>query len=353
MTGVQTCALPISYATSTTAYGTLAATATGNALISGGTGTAPSWGKIGLTTHVTGTLPVANGGTGATTATVAGGVVYGSSTTAMASTAAGTAGQVLISNGASAPTWSSNIGGTATTATNLAGGSAGTVPYQSAAGTTAQLAAGTSGYILKSNGAAAPSWLQTLPVANGGTGATTAAAALTNLLPSQGGNSGDVLTTDGTSATWQAPAAVTLDYVLIRSNMIANLTGASIDIVWHSTLRTIRGEITIDANNTYFTLKAGKTYELEAALGMANASIVSLQPYYSWKDNNGVAVGSVNIPAFSSTVTSINQNIPQPIAKAVFTPSVDTQVKLVCTGIGSATIGLMNNNSYASIRQLP
>lgn len=47
---------------------------------------------------------------------------------------------------------------TATTATNLAGGSAGTVPYQSAAGTTVQLAAGTSGFYLKSNGAAAPSW---------------------------------------------------------------------------------------------------------------------------------------------------------------------------------------------------
>ena len=37
-----------------------------SALISGGVGVAPSWGKIGLTTHVSGTLPVANGGTGAT-----------------------------------------------------------------------------------------------------------------------------------------------------------------------------------------------------------------------------------------------------------------------------------------------
>lgn len=48
---------------------------------------------------------------------------------------------------------------TATTATNLAGGSAGTIPYQSAAGTTVQLAAGTAGQILQSNGAAAPSWV--------------------------------------------------------------------------------------------------------------------------------------------------------------------------------------------------
>ena len=54
------------YASTTTALSKLADVATGNALISGGVGVAPSWGKIGLTTHVTGTLPVANGGTGIT-----------------------------------------------------------------------------------------------------------------------------------------------------------------------------------------------------------------------------------------------------------------------------------------------
>ena len=57
------------YASTTTALSKLADVATGNALISGGVSTAPAWGKIGLTTHVSGTLPVANGGTGVTTST--------------------------------------------------------------------------------------------------------------------------------------------------------------------------------------------------------------------------------------------------------------------------------------------
>ena len=65
------------YASSTTALSKLADVATGNALISGGVNTAPSWGKIGLTTHVSGTLPVANGGTGVTSFT-AGQILYGS-----------------------------------------------------------------------------------------------------------------------------------------------------------------------------------------------------------------------------------------------------------------------------------
>ena len=69
------------YASGTTALSKLAGVATGNALISGGVTTAPAWGKIGLTTHVSGTLPVANGGTGVTTSTGTGNVVLSASPT--------------------------------------------------------------------------------------------------------------------------------------------------------------------------------------------------------------------------------------------------------------------------------
>jgi len=57
-----------------------------------------------LSTGVTGTLPIANGGTNSTATATAGGVGYGTGT-AHAYTAAGTTGQFLQSNGASAPTW--------------------------------------------------------------------------------------------------------------------------------------------------------------------------------------------------------------------------------------------------------
>jgi hypothetical protein len=102
----------ILYANTTTTLAKLADIATGNALISGGVSTPPSWGKIGLTTHVTGILPLANGGTNANLTAVNGGVVY-SNGSAIAISAAGTSGQVLTSNGASAPTWTSVLSGNA------------------------------------------------------------------------------------------------------------------------------------------------------------------------------------------------------------------------------------------------
>ncbi len=90
-------------ATGATTLSKLAAVATGNALISGGVGTASSWGKIGLTTHVSGTLPVANGGTGAATVT---GLLQGNGTSAVtAITNSSAAGQVLRVTGASTYAW--------------------------------------------------------------------------------------------------------------------------------------------------------------------------------------------------------------------------------------------------------
>ena len=109
----------------------------------------------------------------ATTATTAGSCTGNSATATTASSCSG--------NSATATSATSS-----TTATNLVGGSLGTIPYQSASGTTAQLAAGTSGYYLKSNGAAAPSWA-----------AIAAGGAFLNS------------TTITASTTWTAPAGVT------------------------------------------------------------------------------------------------------------------------------------------------
>lgn len=95
----------------------------------------------------------------------------------------------------------------------LATVASGDMLYASASNTLARLAGAASGNVLLSG--TAPSWGKlplasavsgTLPIANGGTGAATATAAANAILPSQTGNSGKYLTTDGTNTSWATVA---------------------------------------------------------------------------------------------------------------------------------------------------
>jgi trimeric autotransporter adhesin len=100
-----------------------------------------------------------------------------------------TDGQLLIGN---------STGNTLTKATLTAGGGVtvtngnGSITLASTLGTSVDLATEVTG---------------TLPIGNGGTGATTANGALNALLPSQATNGGRVLLTDGTNASWVTPGA--------------------------------------------------------------------------------------------------------------------------------------------------
>jgi hypothetical protein len=76
--------------------------------------------NVSLTSQVTGTLPVANGGTGATTLT-ANNVLLGNGTSALQVVAPGTSGNVLTSNGTTWTSAASPSGTVATTAEAIAG----------------------------------------------------------------------------------------------------------------------------------------------------------------------------------------------------------------------------------------
>jgi hypothetical protein len=114
----------------------------------------------------TGTLPISAGGTNTTDTPTAGGITYGTGT-AYAISTAGTTNQVLLSGGTGAPTFtnqsslsvgSATTADSATTAVNLTGGLASQIPYQTGSGATSFISNGTSGQVLTSNGTSAPSW---------------------------------------------------------------------------------------------------------------------------------------------------------------------------------------------------
>jgi hypothetical protein len=289
----------------------------------------------GNAANVTGTVPVANGGTGATTLT---GYVKGTGTTAMTASATIPAADI-----------SGNITGNAANVTGtvaVANGGTGAITAAAARTALGAAASGANGDITSLTNLTTD-----LSIAQGGTGASTATAALTNLLPSQAGNSGDVLTSNGTAASWQAPAAVTLDYALAGKSLPQYFSTTDGDVTWSAAATTLRGAITLDATGTYFTLKAGKTYELQAALFCWFTSNNSTANY-AWMDNTNNYIGSSERAASHVGVTysALNASVLG-FTITVITPAVDTQVKL---RVYYANISSIDSRaSYARIIQLP
>lgn len=197
-----------------------------------GTGASGSWG-INITgnaatatsaTNVSGTVAIANGGTGQTTQQAA--------MTALAG--ANTSGQYLRGNGtnvlmsaiqvADVPTLNQNTTGTAANVTGtvaIANGGTGATTQQAAI--TALAGANTAGQYLRGNGTnvvmsaiqagdvptlnqnttgTALNVTGTVAIVNGGTGQTSANAALNALLPVQTANNGKYLTTNGFDTSW-------------------------------------------------------------------------------------------------------------------------------------------------------
>ena len=101
-------------------------------------------------------LPAPNGGTGQTSYTT-GDLLYASSSSALSKLGIGTTNYVLTSSG-TAPQYVAQSTLSVGAATNLAGGIASQIPYQTGAGATSFIANGTSGQVLTSNGTSAPSW---------------------------------------------------------------------------------------------------------------------------------------------------------------------------------------------------
>lgn len=266
---------------------------TGQLVSTVATGTAPL--VVSSTTTVA-NLKAANVATSSTTFPSSsfdpGGVVYGSTATAITSNAHGTSGQSLLSGGTGAPTWgtpalASNVSTSSTTfpsATFTAGG----VAYGSTPTTLTSTGAGTSGNSLLSAGSSPPVWgtpalastvttsSKTFPsgafTQKGviyATGITTIDS--TGIAASQG----QVLTADATlTPVWANPTTGSVTSVGMTVPSIFNVTPGTI---------TTSGTFAITTANTptgtgAIVLAAGPTFTGSPALSTATATSVATGP---------------------------------------------------------------------------
>ena len=174
------------YADTTTSLAKLADIATGNVLLSGGVSTAPAWGKVSLTTAISGILPLANGGTNANLTASNGGIFYSTASAGAILSGTATARQMLQSGATGAPAWSTSTWPATTTANQLL--------YSSSTSVVGEITTANSS-VLVTNGSGAPSWSTTLPAH------TVTTSVTVPLIIGGSGTTGTILTLQTTSGT--------------------------------------------------------------------------------------------------------------------------------------------------------
>jgi hypothetical protein len=350
------------YASGTTTLATLADAATGNVLLSGGAGVAPAYGKVGLGTHISGTLAVSNGGTGATTLT---GYVYGNGTGAMTAsttipnaattaTATNTNSAIVARDGSgnfSAGTVSAALSGNATTATTLQTARTingvsfnGSANITVTASTTAALTAGS---FLTSGGTFDGSTARTFAVnatnlntvstvvARDGSGNFSAGTITASL----SGNA----TTATTATTANATAAALTAGTYLTSTGTFNGSTARTFAVDATNLNTASKVVARDASGNFSAGTITATLSGNASTATSATSATSATNATNVGITNDTTTNATMYPTWVTTTTG---NLPAKVSSTKFTfnPSTGTVTATLFSGSGASLTTLNGSN---------
>jgi len=172
-----------------------------------------------------------------------------------------------------------------------------------------------------------------LPIANGGTNASTASAAITNLLPSQAGQAGNFLKTDGTTATWASAAGGGTITGSGTANQVAYFSGNS----------AIAGQDNLTLTNSGILKSGSFSDDIAGSIYIENetGNVGGTLRLYGKENDTGASKYIVLNASQSASATAYNLYFPPTVASAAgkVLKSVGANGELEWGDDNSGTIG--------------
>ena len=275
------------------------------------------------TTETQGVLPLSRGGTGNSLSPVVGAIAYSSNDRLYLTPTAGDAGQVLTSiGGTGAPVWTTLTGTGTVTSVNASGGTTGLSFTGGPITVSGTLTLG-----------------GTLAVANGGTGATNAATARTNL---------GATTIGGNVFTLTNPSAVTFPR-FNADNTVSALDAATFRTAIGAGTSSTTGTVTsVSGTGTVSGLSLSGTVTSTGSLTLGGTLAVTPSDFASQTANTVLAApnGSPGVPTFRAIVAA---DIPTLNQNTTGTASNVTGIVAVANGgTGASIAGTARTNLSAA-----